>query len=145
MRVLTSSHIVLGSYSQAEWFADMSQEVFRNIREHRDPTHAEILLQRGFINLGKAEVSGTTIPTKMIPAALKEENTPTLTSFGDPQRSPYPMIRLEDIDESGLHFMIALERLLPQLERAAKEAKSAEAKAHYSVMVFKTKKALEGK
>lgn len=145
MRVLTSSHIVPGSYSQAEWFADMSQEVFRNIREHRDPTHAEILLQRGFINLGKAEVSGTTIPTKMIPAALKEENTPTLTSFGDPQRSPYPMIRLEDIDESGLHFMIALEKLLPQLERAAKEAKSAEAKAHYSVMVFKTKKALEGK
>lgn len=41
--------------------------------------------------------------------------------------------------------MIALEKLLPQLERAAKEAKSAEAKAHYSVMVFKTKKALEGK
>ena len=81
----------------------------------------------------------------MIPAALKEENTPTLTSFGDPQRSPYPMIRLEDIDESGLHFMIALEKLLPQLERVAKEAKSAEAKAHYSVMVFKTKKALEGK
>ena len=55
------------------------------------------------------------------------------------------MIRLEDIDESGLHFMIALEKLLPQLERVAKEAKSPEAKAHYSVMVFKTKKALEGK
>lgn len=141
MRVLTASHIAPGSYSQAEWFADMSDEVFRSLREHRDPTHAEILLQRGFINLGGAEVSGTAIPIKMIPAALKADSK-GVTSFGDPQRSPYPMIRMEDIDESGLYFMMALEKLLPQLERAEKEAKSAEAKAHYSVLVFKTKKAL---
>ena len=144
MRVLTASHIAHGSYSQAEWFADMSNEVFSSLRERRDPTHAEILLQRGFINLGGAEVSGTAIPIKMIPAALKGDPI-GITSFGDPGRSPYPMIRMEGIDESPLYFMMALERLLPQLERAAKEAKSPEAKAHYSVLVFKTKKVLAGK
>ncbi len=142
MRVLTAEHLVPGSYSQQEYFEDLRREVFASLTEHRDPTRAEILLQRGFINLGRAVVTDTKVPTVMVPTALKGYRSEV--SFGDPTRSPYPQIRLEDIDRSSIYFFAALEKLRPELERAAKWAKSPEAKAHYSVLLFKTNKALKG-
>lgn len=142
MRVLTAEHLVPGSYSQEEYFRDLYREVFASLREQRDPSHAEILLQRGFINLGRAVVTDTKVPTVMVPTAFKHQYKDV--AFGDPSVNPYPKIRLEDIDKSGIYFLATLQRLQPELEKAVKWAKTPEGKAHYSVLLFKTNKALKG-
>lgn len=162
-RVLVASNIFDNTYSMKEYFNDVYEQFFKSVKEGTKPNNAEKIMQKAFVDLGATSVTTGKAPISLpyqladgksladIYLGLSEVygNLPNelvvklkAAAYGDPSKTVYPRVNVEQIDNSGIYFYESLLNLKPLLISRIKSTSDVDTKAHYESLLYKVNKAL---
>lgn len=167
-RVLIAQQLAgKGGYSEEMFFDDLYNEIFKPTIQGKNPNHAEMILQKTFVERARQNTSGGKKINPSVPVGLNagtslasnfldlssrgisleskqmEELLLHSTSFGDPARNPYPFIKLDALNQSDQYLYKALLKLKPLLEQAIAKGIEPDVEAHYRLMLFRINKTLD--
>lgn len=165
-RVALAEHLVgERTYTQREFFDDLYQEVFRSTLAGKPLNRMEMILEKTFVERirlsvtdpsksmpdlpvalhNDASLTDTYLTLMELPISLTSEQQRQLMSkaFGDPNRAPYPTIKLNALNQSGLYYFEALSKLQPLLKERIASCKDVAQKAHYQLMSYRIEQLLK--
>lgn len=163
-QIVLSSFIDKNSYTQSAYYDDVFNALFANASSGRPVSDTERFMQRYFVNmavagissggskrLGASSLTGLSGQLSQLMDKTSGRLSPVIidllkdqpTAFGDPTSSILPSMNLTSFDDSKMYFFQMLNRLKPVLQQASRNAANQATKAHYTLLEFAVRKALE--
>ncbi|MDO4780221.1 MAG: zinc-dependent metalloprotease [Bacteroides sp.] len=162
-RILVASNISDNTYSMKEYFNDVYTQFFKSVIQGTKPNNAEKIMQKTFVELGSMSVTTGKAPISLpfqladgkslaevyfgltekygsLPNDLVDKLK--VSAYGDPSKTIYPKVNLEQMDNSSIYFYDALMKLKPLLIIRVKSTTDVDLKAHYQSLLYKVNKAL---